>query len=56
MIIHNPSPMSDRIFSRFSAFVEAELGIKMPIQKKTMLQTRLLKRMKELGIKSFDAY
>ena len=37
--------MSDESFYRFSEFIEAELGIKMPIAKKTMLQARLQKRL-----------
>ncbi len=49
-------PMSDKIFSRFSGFIQAEVGIKMPPAKKTMLQARLQKRLWKLGIDSFDAY
>lgn len=48
--------MSDRTFSRFSNFIHAELGIKMPGSKKIMLQSRLHKRMRSLDIKSFDDY
>ncbi|MDM8515380.1 protein-glutamate O-methyltransferase [Desulfobacterales bacterium HSG16] len=48
--------MSDKLFSRFSQFIHTELGIKMPEAKKTMLQARLQKRLRKLGIKSFDAY
>ena len=48
--------MSDKIFCRFSAFVQSELGIKMPPAKKTMLQSRLAKRLRALGIQSFDEY
>ncbi len=48
--------MSDRTFSRFSEFIHAELGIKMPDSKKIMLQSRLQKRMRSLDIKSFDEY
>ena len=51
-----PGPMSDGTFSRFSAFVQTELGIKMPDIKKTMLQTRLSKRLRGLGMRSFDEY
>ncbi len=49
-------PMADSIFSQFSQFIQAELGIKMPPAKKTMLQARLQKRLWKLGIDSFDAY
>jgi len=48
--------MSDETFSRFSQFIQAELGIKMPPAKKTMLQARLQKRLWKLGFDSFDAY
>ena len=49
-------PMTDNTFSRFSQFIQAELGIKMPPAKKTMLQARLQKRLWKLGLDSFDAY
>ncbi len=48
--------MTDETFSRFSRFIQAELGIKMPLAKKTMLQARLQKRLWKLGMDSFDAY
>jgi chemotaxis protein methyltransferase CheR len=49
-------PMSDKTFARFSRFIQAEIGIKMPGAKKTMLQARLQKRLWKLGISSFDEY
>lgn len=49
-------PMSDKTFLRFSQFVHAELGIKMPKVKKAMLQARLQKRLRKLGMTSFDKY
>lgn len=49
-------PMSDRIFHRFSKFIQTELGIKMPDTKKTMLQARLQKRLWKLEMSSFDDY
>jgi chemotaxis protein methyltransferase CheR len=52
----DPGGMSDSTFSRFSAFVQNELGIKMPEGKKTMLQARLSKRLRKLGISDFDDY
>ena len=48
--------MSGKTFAKFSNFIHSELGIKMPPAKKTMLQTRLQKRLRSLGIKSFDEY
>lgn len=48
--------MSEGTFLRFSAFVQSELGIKMPPVKKIMLQTRLSKRLRKLGLRTFDEY
>lgn len=48
--------MSEKTFFRFSSYVQTELGIKMPTAKKTMLQARLSKRLRKLGIGSFDDY
>ena len=41
--------MSDRMFTRFSELITAELGIKMPLSKKTMLEGRLRKRLRAFG-------
>ncbi|MBF0328061.1 MAG: protein-glutamate O-methyltransferase [Nitrospirae bacterium] len=43
-------------FERLSRFIETELGIKMPTTKKTMIESRLQKRLRILGLKSFDEY
>lgn len=48
--------MSGNTFERFSTFIEPVLGIKMPANKKTMLQSRLIKRMRVLGFTKFDDY
>lgn len=48
--------MSDKLFIRFKEFIETNLGIRMPDAKKTMLQARLQKRMRKLGIESFEDY
>lgn len=48
--------MSRETFCRFSEFVTRSLGIKMPATKKTMLQGRLRKRMRKLGIVTFEEY
>jgi chemotaxis protein methyltransferase CheR len=48
--------MSEAVFSRFSSFVQSEVGIKMPPVKKTMLQARLSKRLRRLGLQTFDEY
>jgi chemotaxis protein methyltransferase CheR len=49
-------PMTGRIFSRFSAFIRGELGINITDAKRTMLQARLQKRMRLLGLSSFEDY
>jgi chemotaxis protein methyltransferase CheR len=48
--------MSEKTFALFSEFVQTELGIKMPPAKKTMLQSRLLKRLRTLGKTSYREY
>jgi chemotaxis protein methyltransferase CheR len=48
--------MADEDFHRLSTFIYNELGIKMPIVKKVMLQSRLQKRLSELKISSFKEY
>lgn len=48
--------MSEKVFSRLSTFIYAECGIKMPPSKKTMLEGRLRKRLRMLGMDSFTDY
>lgn len=48
--------MSEKTFARLSTFIHRELGIKMPDVKRTMLQSRLTKRIRHLGIGSYEAY
>ncbi len=48
--------MPEKIFVRFSTFIQKELGIKMPEAKRTMLQARLQKRLRKLEMKSFEDY
>ena len=48
--------MTNNDFSRLSSYIYSELGIKMPVEKKIMLQSRLLKRLSELEIASFSEY
>lgn len=43
-------------FEDFSALIASTLGIKMPPAKRVMLQSRLHRRMRELGIESFVEY
>ncbi len=48
--------MTKADFSRVSSFIYSQLGIKMPPEKQLMLQSRLLKRLSELQIDSFQKY
>ncbi len=48
--------MADRDFARLSEFIHAAFGIKLPRAKKTMLEGRLRKRLRTLGMKSFKEY
>lgn len=50
------SKMTWSDFRRLSEFIERELGIKMPDAKKTMLECRLQKRLRILGLKVFSEY
>jgi chemotaxis protein methyltransferase CheR len=49
-------PMTASTFSRLASFIHAELGIKMPDVKRSMLQGRLQKRMRHLGLGSYEEY
>lgn len=48
--------LSQQTFERISRFISNELGIKMPPSKKIMLQGRLMKRLRQLKINSYEAY
>lgn len=48
--------MTDRTFKRLQRYVVKNLGIKMPDAKKIMLQSRLQKRLRAVGKKSYDEY
>src|SRR5512134_263964 len=48
--------MSNREFGRFAEFIYDQCGIKMPPAKKTMLEARLQKRLRTLGMKGFQEY
>jgi len=48
--------LSDRDFTRLSRLIYEQSGIKMPSAKKQMVEARLGKRLKGLGIDSFSAY
>lgn len=48
--------LSEKDFRRLGEFIHATYGIKMPPVKKTMLEARLQKRLRILGMESFQAY
>lgn len=48
--------MSTSEFNKISTYIFTEFGIKMPPGKKTMLESRLQKRLRELQIKNFTHY
>lgn len=48
--------MSDKELKEFSEFIYSELGIKITQTKKTMLQSRLQRRLRTLNIKSYGQY
>jgi chemotaxis protein methyltransferase CheR len=48
--------LSARSFSRLAQFITSELGIKMPEAKVPMVQSRLMRRVRELGFDSLDRY
>ena len=48
--------MRTKEFEQFSTLIYDEVGIKMPPAKKTMLEARLQKRLKALGMHSFQEY
>ncbi|MGE4441710.1 MAG: protein-glutamate O-methyltransferase CheR [Desulfomicrobium sp.] len=48
--------MTDKELKQFSEFIYSELGIKITQTKKTMLQARLQRRLRTLGMKSYGEY
>lgn len=48
--------LSDKDFARLSQYIHSECGIKMPVPKKVMLEARLRKRLRALGIGFFEEY
>jgi len=51
-----PDPMSEAEFRIFGEFIESRLGIRMPRNKKGMLESRLVKRLRSLGLSSYKKY
>jgi len=54
--IDHAATLSGRDFDRLSRFIYDTCGIKMPQVKKTMLEARLQKRLRSLGMRSFTHY
>lgn len=52
----NQTELTNQEFDDFSRLISDRLGIKMPPAKKTMLQSRLLRRARELGMDDVHAY
>jgi len=50
------SSMSDKEFKRLSEFVHSECGIKLPPSKKVMVEARLQKRLRTLGMPGYREY
>ncbi len=48
--------LTDADFQKLSLFIHSQFGIKMPEAKKIMLQSRLQKRLRALGMLSFNDY
>jgi len=48
--------LSAESFARLASYITSELGIKMPEAKVTMVQSRLLRRVRELRLASVDQY
>jgi chemotaxis protein methyltransferase CheR len=48
--------MDEELFHSFSTLIQGHCGIKMPEIKRTMLESRLRKRLRHLGIDSFSEY
>jgi chemotaxis protein methyltransferase CheR len=52
----DPAELSTAGFQRLARFITSELGIKMPESKLTMVQSRLLRRVRELHLQSVERY
>ena len=51
-----PEAMTEAEFRVFGEFIQSRLGIRMPRNKKGMLESRLIKRLRKLGISSYKKY
>ncbi len=48
--------LSDRSFARLGDFITRTVGVKMPEVKRTLLESRLARRLRQLEMRSFDEY
>jgi len=51
-----PEAMTEAEFRIFGEFIQSRLGIRMPRNKKGMLESRLVKRLRSLGLPSYKKY
>lgn len=51
-----PDALSDHHFEHLSKLIEAKIGIRLPPNKRTMVEGRLRKRMKALGLATVESY
>jgi chemotaxis protein methyltransferase CheR len=54
--IAHPRVMSSKSFQKLSQFIHTQVGIKLPQGKKVMLEARLQKRLRVLGMDSYESY
>ena len=52
----SPAELTDSQFHRMSEFIQKNVGIKMPEEKRLMVQSRLTGRLKSLKMSNFDDY
>lgn len=53
--MYNPA-LNEKQFKHIASYIESTVGIKMPIEKKLMMQSRLNSRLKALNYSNFDDY
>jgi len=53
---NRPSSLSPQQFERIRVMVESELGVQLPPSKRAMVQARLARRCRELGLERADQY
>lgn len=51
-----PSAMTDKVFTQISQYIHDRVGIKLPPTKRTMLEARLQKRLRDLNMSSYEQY